>query len=76
MDDDQGSAVHVLRQRLCHAAPAAHTIRNDERGALKSTYPDEFQDSSVDLLGSMIFCSRVKGPTESVPLDQQRRLYR
>ncbi|RZT26337.1 hypothetical protein EV649_0080 [Kribbella sp. VKM Ac-2569] len=43
---------------------------------LKSTYPGRFQDSSVDLLDSMIFCSRVKGPTESVPLDQQRRLYR
>jgi hypothetical protein len=45
-------------------------------GLLKSTYRRRFEVSSVNLLDSMIFCSRVKGPTESVPQAQQRRLYR
>ncbi|WBQ02296.1 Mom family adenine methylcarbamoylation protein [Kribbella sp. CA-293567] len=34
------------------------------------------EQSRVKLLDSAIFCSRLKGETESVPLDEQRRLRR
>ncbi len=44
--------------------------------ALKSAYGKRFKVSQADLLDSMIFCCRVKAPTEHVPPAQQRRLYR
>jgi hypothetical protein len=62
----------------CYVTPRQLRTRFETTNVdlLKSTYPGRFQDSSVNLLDSMIFCSRIKGQTESVPLDQQRRLYR
>lgn len=44
--------------------------------ALKAAYGARFEVSRCDLLDSMIFCCRVKGPTENVPPAQQRRLHR
>ncbi|MFI5692503.1 hypothetical protein ACIA58_11730 [Kribbella sp. NPDC051586] len=43
---------------------------------LQSTYRRRFEVSSVNLMDSMIFFNRIKGSTEYVSPDRQRRLYR
>ena len=43
---------------------------------LRELHGDKFKQSRTVLLDSMIFCARIKGETEAVPLDQQRRLNR
>jgi hypothetical protein len=43
---------------------------------LRSMHGADFQQSRTQLLDSMIFCCRVRGVTEFVPTDLQRRLYR
>jgi hypothetical protein len=62
----------------CYVTPRQLRTQFDTTNVaqLKSTYRRRFEISSVNLLDSVLFCSRVKGPTESVPPGQQRRLYR
>lgn len=62
----------------CYVTPRQLRTRFETTNVdlLKNTYPGQFQDSSVNLLDSMIFCSRIKGPTEYVPPAEQRRIYR
>ena len=43
---------------------------------LRSMHGAKFQQSRTQLLDSSIFCCRVKGETEFVPKDLQRRLHR
>lgn len=43
---------------------------------LTAAYGDKFELSHAKLLDSMIFCCRIKGETENVPLERQHRLYR
>jgi hypothetical protein len=43
---------------------------------LRTIHGDKFQSSRTPLLDSKIFCCRTRGTTETVPADQQRRLYR
>jgi hypothetical protein len=62
----------------CYVTPRQLRTRFDTTNVqlLQSTYRERFEVSSVGLLDSMIFCSRVKGATENVPPAEQRRLYR
>ena len=43
---------------------------------LSALHGKRFEQSRTELLDSMIFCCRIKGETEDVPLAEQRRLYR
>jgi hypothetical protein len=43
---------------------------------LHEKYGSAFEQSRAKLLDSMIFCCRVRGETDCVPTDEQRRLRR